>query len=55
MVTMIQESTAMSISGKDMYTTWLEMNALEEELESPEGAIDLLKAESYLVEYGGEI
>jgi len=52
MIALFQESKAVPISGKDMYNVWLKINELEEDLESPEGAKDLLDAESYLLECG---
>ena len=41
-----------AMKGKDMYAIWLAINAIEEELEGPEGAKELLEAESDLLECG---
>ena len=38
--------------NKDLYATWLKINAMEESLEQPEGAKELLDAESALLETG---
>jgi hypothetical protein len=51
-IALFRESVAVSISEKDMYSVWLKIDEIEQELESPQGAKDLLDAESCLLECG---